>query len=241
MDRMLKEYIKNLLLIKNSTTRDEWVKNNLEIIPKGSILLDAGCGPQQYKKYCSHLIYKSQDFGEYDGKGTGEGLQISQWEYGKLDYVGNIWEIAEKDEAFDAILCTEVLEHIPYPEQSIKEFSRLLKPGGILLLTAPFCSIPHMEPYYHYNGFSKDFYIYFANKYNLKILSIETNGNAFDFVAQELIRTSAFVPNKVLKLFYRIFIFGAIVPLLKFLSKRDTLTSKYLCFGYHVKFEKKCS
>jgi len=236
---MLKEYIKNLLFIKNSATRDEWVKHSLEKIPKGSLLLDAGCGPQQYKKYCSHLIYKSQDFGEYDGKGTGEGLQISQWEYGKVDYVGNIWEIAEKDESFDAILCTEVLEHIPYPEQTIKEFSRLLKQGGMLLLTAPFCSIPHMEPYYHYNGFSKDFYIYFANKYNLKILSIETNGNAFDFVAQELIRSSMFVPNKLLKFLYRLFIFGAIVPILKFFSKRDTITSKYLCFGYHVKFEKK--
>lgn len=236
---MFKKYIKRILLIENSTIRDEWVKNSLKKIPKGSILLDAGCGTQQYKKYCSHLTYKSQDFGEYDGKGTGEGLQISKWEYGKLDYIGNIWEIAEKDEFFDAILCTEVFEHIPYPDQTIKEFSRLLKQGGKLLLTAPFCSIPHMEPYYHFNGFSRDFYIYFANKYNLKIISIETNGNAFDFVAQELIRTSSFVPSRILKFFYRMVMFTTIIPLLRFFSKRDTVTSKYLCFGYHVKFEKK--
>ena len=29
-----------------------------------------------------------------------------------LDYVGDIWEIEERDDSFDAILCTEVFEHI---------------------------------------------------------------------------------------------------------------------------------
>ncbi len=235
---MLKNFLKNFFLVQNSSNRDIWVKKNLEDIPKGSILLDAGCGPQRYKPYCTHLIYKSQDFGAYDGKGTGEGLQIAGWEYGSLDYIGNIWDIAEKDGFFDAILCTEVLEHIPYPEKTIQEFSRLLKPGGTLLLTAPFCSIPHMEPYYHYNGFSKDFYIYFASKYDLKIISMQTNGNAFDFIAQELLRTSNFITNTIMKLLYRI-VLAAVIPILKFFSKRDTLTDKYLCFGYHVRFEKK--
>ncbi|MDP3290523.1 MAG: class I SAM-dependent methyltransferase [Sulfuricurvum sp.] len=223
----------------NDSARHEWVKSHLKQIDKGLNLLDAGCGPQKYKTFCSHLNYKSQDFAQYDGIGNGEGLQDKNWEYGKLDYIGNIWEINEKDSFFDAILCTEVLEHIPYPEETLKEFSRLLKSGGTLFLTAPFCSIPHMEPYYYYTGFSKDFYIYFAQKYGFDIVSIEPNGNAFDFVAQELIRTSQFIENTLLKIPYKILVYGVMLPSLKFLSKRDNFTNKYLCFGYHVKLIKK--
>lgn len=189
--------------------------------------------------FCTHLTYKSQDFAQYDGIGNGEGLQDQNWKYGQLDYIGNIWEIEEKDGTFDAILCTEVLEHVPYPEQTIKEFSRLLKRGGVLLLTAPFCSIPHMEPYYYYSGFSKDFYFHCAQSYGLEIASIESNGNAFDFTAQELIRTTQFVENKISRFLFKVIVYSTIVPVLKCFSKWDKVTHKYLCFGYHVKMVKK--
>lgn len=45
--------------------RRNWVIKQLNILKKNSILLDAGCGNQQYRKYCKHLIYKGQDFGQY--------------------------------------------------------------------------------------------------------------------------------------------------------------------------------
>ena len=38
---------------------------------------------------------------------------------------------------FDLILCSEVLEHIPGGPKAIGELHRLLKPGGILILTTP--------------------------------------------------------------------------------------------------------
>ena len=40
--------------------------------------------------------------------------------------------------SFDIILCTEVLEHTLQPFDAVKEMHRLLKPGGRLLLSAPF-------------------------------------------------------------------------------------------------------
>lgn len=52
------------------------------------------------------------------------------YNYGLLDYVGDIWDINEVDDSFDAILCKEVFEHIPYPNETLKEFARLLKSGG---------------------------------------------------------------------------------------------------------------
>ena len=126
----LGSYLDNRLQI------DEFVSAALRQIPSGKIILDAGCGDQPYKNLCSHLVYLSQDFGKYttDKRETihgGKGLHGgSDYQYGQLDYIGDIWNIAEKDEYFDAIICTEVFEHIPYPTETLKEFSRLLKTRG---------------------------------------------------------------------------------------------------------------
>jgi SAM-dependent methyltransferase len=41
------------------------------------------------------------------------------------------------DETFDFITCVEGLEHIENPQQAIREFSRLLRAGGELVVTVP--------------------------------------------------------------------------------------------------------
>ena len=41
------------------------------------------------------------------------------------------------DDTFDYLICSEVLEHVPDREGMIAEFHRVLRPGGILLLTTP--------------------------------------------------------------------------------------------------------
>jgi len=42
-----------------------------------------------------------------------------------------------RDNTFDFILCSELLEHVYNPEQVIAHISRLLKPNGTVLLTVP--------------------------------------------------------------------------------------------------------
>jgi SAM-dependent methyltransferase len=39
---------------------------------------------------------------------------------------------------FDAVFCTEVLEHVSNPFEAIKEINRILKPGGYLFASSPF-------------------------------------------------------------------------------------------------------
>lgn len=41
------------------------------------------------------------------------------------------------DESFNFALCSEVLEHVPNPEAAIKTLYRILKPGGIAVVTTP--------------------------------------------------------------------------------------------------------
>ncbi|MDO4540643.1 MAG: methyltransferase domain-containing protein [Syntrophomonadaceae bacterium] len=50
---------------------------------------------------------------------------------------GSIDSLPWEDNFFDAINCLDVLEHTFSPENIIREFSRVLKPGGIVLITAP--------------------------------------------------------------------------------------------------------
>jgi len=50
-----------------------------------------------------------------------------------------IWEDADAlpfpDETFDAVACLEALEFTPSPERTLNELMRMLRPGGVLLLT----------------------------------------------------------------------------------------------------------
>lgn len=79
-----------LIEVPNEEPRERWLKNALESIPEGGRILDAGAGTQRYKKFCGHLNYVSQDFGEYDGQGDSAGLQMGTFDYGKLDIVCDI-------------------------------------------------------------------------------------------------------------------------------------------------------
>jgi SAM-dependent methyltransferase len=222
------------LLVSNEDNRHIWVQEKLSEIQEGSKILDAGCGTQLYRPYCYHLNYYAQDFGEY--KSDGQGLQIKNFEYGKLNYVGNVWKIDEKDAYFDVILCTEVLEHIPYPNETVKEFSRLLKSGGILILTAPFASLPHMEPYYFYSGFSKEWYRYNLEKNDFIVKEIFCNGNFHKYILQENLRAVSMLKNPLMLVIYGLFSLPKIIF--------DLLLSKFienhqLLFGFHVLAVKK--
>ncbi|MFV9644262.1 MAG: class I SAM-dependent methyltransferase [Desulfobacterales bacterium] len=220
----------------NEGTRERWLEDTLKSIPDNSRILDAGAGTQQYRKFCKHLDYVSQDFGEYDGQGDSAGLQMGEFDYGKLDIVSDITSIPEPDASFDAIMCIEVLEHLPDPVQTIKEFSRLIKPKGHLIVTAPFCSLTHFAPYHFSTGFNRYWYEEHLTVNGFKIIEIAPNGNFFEFVAQEIDRIGS-ISKRYSKgkptLLERLSVFIMLRMLLRF-SKSDNGSSDLLCFGYHV-------
>lgn len=174
----------------NQHERDDWVKSQLAKLPAGSKLLDAGAGSQKYRRFCEHLEYRAQDFGGVttDARESFAGL-TETYSYGAVDYTGNIWAIDENDEEFDAILCTEVFEHIPYPNETLREFSRLLRPGGTLILTAPFASLRHMDPFFFYSGFSDRWYEKLLADCSFVPIAIIPNGNYHRSIAVEILRT----------------------------------------------------
>jgi ubiquinone/menaquinone biosynthesis C-methylase UbiE len=56
-------------------------------------------------------------------------------------------QIPVDDARFDHVVLTQVLEHVPEPASVLAELHRVLKPGGILWLTAPLFYAEHERPY----------------------------------------------------------------------------------------------
>ena len=231
----------NLVGTLNQSTRIDWLKGTLKKAPSGGRILDAGAGEQPFKEFCAHLNYVSQDFALYNPEELKSGLHLGKWDYGKLDIISDITEIPEPDESFDAIMCTEVFEHIPNPREALKEFTRLLKKDGHLILTAPFCSLTHFAPYHFYTGFSKYFYEKELLANNFQIVEIQTNGNYFEYMAQETRRipsmASKYADTKIG--FLDKLALTRTLKMLARLSSKDRGSDELLCFGYHVLAKKK--
>ncbi len=220
----------------NALPRETWLASRLAAIPSGSRILDAGAGELDKKKYCSHLTYVSQDFGQYSGAGDGKGLQTGQWDQSRLDIICDISDIPEPDASFDAVLCVEVFEHLPNPFLALQEFCRLCKPGGQLILTAPFCAFTHFAPYFYHTGFSPYWYQTHLPAFGFNIEEVTPNGNFPAYLLQEVTR----IPNMAGR-------YANIRPticervglhLVKSLLSRmhvaDTSSQEFTCFGYHI-------
>jgi SAM-dependent methyltransferase len=129
-------------------------------------------------------------------RGGAEGLSSTPWDASKVNIISDITSIPEPDGSFDAILCSEVLEHVPEPTHALDEFTRLLKPGGILILTAPFASNVHMAPYHFCSGFSKYWYQHHLTARGYKIRELIANGDWYALVRQEITRLGGMERSK---------------------------------------------
>ena len=213
--------------INHEIERDLFVAKQISLLKKNSKLLDAGAGDSKYKILCKNLIYKSQDnfaFKKKDKKNLF--TKDYNFNYVKHDYNGNIWEISEKKETFDAVLCTEVLEHVPYPLKTLIELTRLLKKNGKLILTFPSNSLRHFDPAYYCTGFSDRWVEYHLKKLNYKSIKIIPIGDYYSFLLAEIKRS--IMMNKI-SIFFLLPAF-----IYYFLKKKNKLSVNTLCFGYHV-------
>ncbi len=74
-----------------------------------------------------------------------------------VDIVADIQNMSHvSSNAYNSILCTQVLEHVKNPFKAVSELHRILRPSGKLFLTVPFQNKIHMEPhdYWRFTEFS---------------------------------------------------------------------------------------
>jgi SAM-dependent methyltransferase len=98
------------------------------------IVLDVGSENSPYKKFILHKKYLRLDINPKN----------------KPDICSDIHKIKWKSNYFDTVIATEVLEHLYDPRKAVKEIKRILKPGGVCILSTRFC--------YRYHANPKDYY-----------------------------------------------------------------------------------
>jgi 2-polyprenyl-3-methyl-5-hydroxy-6-metoxy-1,4-benzoquinol methylase len=51
--------------------------------------------------------------------------------------VGDVLSLPFDPESFDFVICSEVIEHTVEPSRAVSELARVLRPGGVLIITVP--------------------------------------------------------------------------------------------------------
>jgi SAM-dependent methyltransferase len=173
------------LMAENSTRQRLWLENKTfaESIPAGALVLDAGAGDAPYKSLLAHTRYETADFEQVDKR------------YAKSTYVCDLSAIPVADGRFDAIIFSQVMEHLPEPKLAIRELYRVLKPGGRMIFTAPLFYEEHEQPY--------DFYRYtqFAVRYlfagaGFQIDRLDWLEGYYSTVAYQMNRMARYLPTR---------------------------------------------
>ena len=109
----------------------------LREIPKGSLVLNAGCGAGYLNRMALDRGLKVVAVDVAD-KVIAENRFINRKFGYKMKLVkASVYKLPFKKENFDAVVLTEVLEHLENPRQALKELSRVLKKNGLFFLTVP--------------------------------------------------------------------------------------------------------
>ena len=120
--------------------------------PLRGVVLNAGCGEGSYcpwiASFAGVTVIENIDVDWREwflAVHTDPRLRIRRGSLTALPYDG---------QTFDAVICTEVIEHIPDDRAAVRELARVLKPGGTLLATVPLRPAP-FDPNHARNDYSE--------------------------------------------------------------------------------------
>jgi len=142
--------------------------------------LDLGAGKAKYREIIEHKASEYITFDCIPGE--------------KIDVVGDILHIPFGDNSFDSVVCTQVFEHIEKPWVATREINRLLKPGGVCIVTVPFLIPFHADPNDCFRYTKEGLKSLFKNE-GFKIIECDYYGRVFTVVL-EMIHFIFFNPYK---------------------------------------------
>ncbi len=139
-------------------------------------LLDVGCGEKPYRTLFAPCVTEHVGLDRHDTQHSREAIDLD----------GYADAIPAEAMSFDTVLCTAVLEHVEEPAHAIAEMHRVLRPGGVVILTAPFFWHIHEEPrdFYRYTSFGLR---YLFEKAGFTIVELTPLSGFLVTFAQELV------------------------------------------------------
>ena len=100
---------------------------------RAPVIADVGCDTGIIKRFI--LPVKDARWVGLDLITDRKGIELAR--YDELHRCDFDKALPLPDEAFDIVICSHVLEHLPRPEFTLGELQRILKRGGMLLLGVP--------------------------------------------------------------------------------------------------------
>jgi len=86
-------------------------------------------------------------------------------------------EIKKQIESSDFVLCNQVLEHVPNPEDAFRNICMLAKKGGYIWISIPVINRIHDEPNFYSSGYHPRLLKYFGDILNLEVIHIGAWGS----------------------------------------------------------------
>ena len=202
------------------------------MLPPNSLVLDAGAGEAQYRPdvACAGHRYRAIDLG------VGEG----DWNYGKIDAWARVEALPFPPHTFDGMLSVAVLEHTPYPRQTLHEMARALKPGGQLMIIVPTMWEEHQMPHDYYR-FTRYGAQNLLEEAGFAVDQVRPLGGYFWFMGRKFIDVLEFFECGVRVLFWPFLaiLFGFLLPILcthlDWLDRDKYYTIGQLCFCRRVR------
>jgi SAM-dependent methyltransferase len=157
---------------------------NLRLHASGR-LLDLGCG------YVPLLLAYKTCVTDVTCVDWGNSLHKNEYLDAECDLTG---DLPFKDREFDTIILSDVLEHIPEPAGLWAEMSRVLAPGGKILMNVPFYYWIHESPhdYYRYTEFSLQ---RFVERSGCKLTYLSSIGGVPEILTDILSKTVMLSPS----------------------------------------------
>jgi len=138
-------------------------------------LMDIGCGNKPYKKLFGNI---SEHFG----------CDIVQSSASQADIICDVLNIPCRNESFDSVLSTQVIEHVAEPQSLCSEAFRILKPHGYFILSGPMYWYLHEEPYDFYR-FTKYGFRHMLEKAGFEVTEVLPNGGKWAMLGLTSIHT----------------------------------------------------
>lgn len=105
-----------------------------EVLMPGAKILDIAAAQGNFSLALAELGY---DVTWNDLRSELVNYVRAKYEKGKISFApGNAFEL-QFPHLFDAVLITEVIEHVAHPDDFLKNTARLVRPGGYIIMTTP--------------------------------------------------------------------------------------------------------
>jgi 2-polyprenyl-3-methyl-5-hydroxy-6-metoxy-1,4-benzoquinol methylase len=101
-----------------------------------STLLDVGCGSAWVAKT---LLPKGKTIYSLDASATNPTKALARYPSDKhFGVAADAFALPFADNSFDCIIAAEIIEHVSDPEKFVHELHRVVKPGGVLIISTPY-------------------------------------------------------------------------------------------------------